>query len=420
MSEKEKYGDKTVLGAYRVLDLTDDKGAMCGWALANLGAEVIKVEPPEGDTARNMPPFYGDIPHPEKSLFFLAYNTNKKSITLNIETSDGRDIIKELVKSAHFVIESFRPGYMDSLGLGYPILSQINTRLVMTSITPFGQKGPYSDFNSSDLICSAMSGFMYLTGYPDRPPLRISVPQAYTLGGAEGAIATMAAHYFRERTGKGQHVDVSIRESMIKTAPYSVPWLEKYGVIKKRSGPYWTLRGENTRVHFPCKDGSVTFVLPLIKNNPKFSRQFVQWMYSEGVAGDALKEVDWENIDPGSISPELQRDLEDEIVRFCHSKSRDELMEGLLSRGIIAAPVNTVEDIKANPQLKARDFWEEVEHPEIGASILYPGAFIKATETPCVKKQRAPLIGEHNNEIYLGVLGKSRKELIRLRGAGII
>ncbi|MBN1627008.1 MAG: CoA transferase [Deltaproteobacteria bacterium] len=416
----EKHSSETVLGGYRVLDLTDEKGPMCGWALANLGAEVIKIEPPEGDRSRNIPPFYGDVPHPEKSLFFFAYNTNKKSITLNLKTTDGQNIFKELVRSADFIVESFRPGYMESLELGYSMLSRMNPRIIMTSITPFGQTGPYASFKSSDLMCGAMSGFMYLTGYPDRPPLRISVPQAYSLGGAEGAIATMAAHYFRERTGEGQYVDVSIRESMVKTTAYSIPWTEKYGVIKKRSGPYWTLRGENTRVHFPCKDGSVTFVLPLIGSSPKFSGKLVEWMDSEGMAGDRLKEVDWENIEAGSVSRELQRDLEEAIVGFCRSKSRDELMEGLVSRKITAAPVNTIQDIAANPQLEARDFWEEVDHPDMNTSIRYPGPFIKATETPCVKKHRAPMIGEHNAEIYMNILGKSGEELILLKGAGVI
>lgn len=420
MSSEKKQRDKTVLGGYRALDLADEMGAICSWALAALGAEVIKVEPPEGDSSRSIPPFYEGIPHPEKSLFFFAYNTNKKSITLNLETTDGRTIFKELVRSADFVIESFKPGYMEAQGLGYSVLNHINPGIVMTAITPFGQTGPYSDFKTSDLMCGAMSGFMYLTGDPDREPLRISVPQAYALGGAEGAIATMAAHYFRERTGEGQYVDVSIRESMLKTAPYSLPWLEKYGKQTKRSGPYWTLMSQNTRVHWPCKDGSVTFVLPAIKMNPNFARHFTEWMAVEGMTNETLNQIDWDNPDKASITPEIQDELETSIVNFCKTLTRSELMEGLIARGITAAPVNTMEDISQNPQLEARDFWKEVEHPEMGASILYPGAFIKATETPCVKKRRAPMIGEHNHEIYVEILGKSKEELTILKGAGII
>ena len=162
--KQQRDENNTVLGPFRVLDLTDEKGMMCGWILASLGAEVIKVEPPGGDKARNIPPFFKDQAHPEKSLFYFAYNANKKSITLNIETADGRAILKKLVKVSDFIIESFEPGYMDKLSMGYKDLSAINPRIVMTAISPFGQTGPYSMFKSSDLLCSGMSGFMYLTG----------------------------------------------------------------------------------------------------------------------------------------------------------------------------------------------------------------------------------------------------------------
>ncbi|MBN1849384.1 MAG: CoA transferase [Deltaproteobacteria bacterium] len=420
MASEKTRDNQTVLGGYRALDLTDEKGAMCGWALAALGAEVIKVEPPGGDPSRSIPPFYGGVPHPEKSLFFFAYNTNKKSITLNLETVDGRVIFEKLVRSADFVIESFKPGYMEAQGLGYSALDHINPRIVMTAITPFGQTGPYRGFKTSDLMCSAMSGFMYLTGDPDREPIRISVPQAYALGGAEGAIATMTAHYFRERTGEGQYVDVSIRESMLKTAPYSLPWMEKYGKLTKRSGPYWTLMGQNTRVHWPCKDGSVTFVLPAIKINPDLCRRFIEWMAEKGIIHESFNRIDWNHPDMASITPQIQNELESSILNLCKTLTRSELMEGLIARGITAAPVNTMEDISRNEQLRARDFWEQVEHGEMGASIPYPGAFIRATETPCVKKHRAPMIGEHNREIYVDFLGIPKKELVILKVAGII
>lgn len=168
VDEKQDNGEG-LMSPFRVLDLTDEKGLLCGKVLASMGAEVIKVEPLGGDAARNIPPFYHDIAHPEKSLFYMAYNTNKKSITLDIETPDGQMIFKRLVALSDFVIESYEPGYLDKLGLGYEQLSKINSRIILTSISPLGQKGPYSHYKSSDLMCVAMSGFLYLTGDTARP-----------------------------------------------------------------------------------------------------------------------------------------------------------------------------------------------------------------------------------------------------------
>jgi len=171
-----------LLSAYRVLDLTDEKGLFCAKVLADLGADVIKIEPPGGCTARRIGPFHKDIPHPEKSLFWSAYNVNKRGITLNLECEDGREIFRKLVATADVVIESFPPVYMKDLGLGYDNLCQIKSDIVFTSITPFGQDGPYCNFQVSDLTCWSMGGFAYITGDADRPPVQIGFPQAYLNG----------------------------------------------------------------------------------------------------------------------------------------------------------------------------------------------------------------------------------------------
>ncbi|MEE9491309.1 MAG: CoA transferase, partial [Dehalococcoidia bacterium] len=212
--EKEK---PPMLDRYRVLDLTDDRGALCGKTLAELGADVIKVERPGGDPSRNIGPFYQDTPDPEKSLNWFAFNLNKRGITLNIETKDGQEIFKKLVKTADFVIESFSPGYLDKLGLGYSALSEVNPRIILTSITPFGQTGPYSNYNASDLITMSMSGYVYICGDSDRPPVRFSSDQSYYQASLQASVGTLIAHHYRELGGEGQHVDVSIQESMVWT-----------------------------------------------------------------------------------------------------------------------------------------------------------------------------------------------------------
>jgi crotonobetainyl-CoA:carnitine CoA-transferase CaiB-like acyl-CoA transferase len=202
-----------LLEPYRVLDLTDAKGLLCGKILADLGADVIKIERPGGDPARNIGPFYHGIPHPEKSLFWFAYNANKKSITLNIESTDGQELLKKLVAKTNIVLESFTPGYMESLGLSYEKLTSVNRQLIMVSISAFGQTGPYKDYKASDIVLVAMGGSMYLYGDSDRPPVRISFPQAYLHASADAAVASVIALYYQQVIGEGQHVDVSAQES---------------------------------------------------------------------------------------------------------------------------------------------------------------------------------------------------------------
>ena len=212
---------ETLLGSYRVLDLTDERGVLCGKILGDLGADVIQVEPPGGSSARQVGPFYQDDPTPDKSLYWWAYCANKRGITLDIEHPDGRALLERLVPSADFLVESFDPGYMDSISLGYPRLTALNPRLVMASITAFGQDGPYSGYQATDITGMALGGFMHLTGDPDRPPLRPSFPHFYLHGSAAAAAGAMLAHTHRALTGEGQHVDVSCQQAVARTLAHA-------------------------------------------------------------------------------------------------------------------------------------------------------------------------------------------------------
>ena len=227
---------ESLLSGYRVLDLTDDKGFLCSRILADMGANVIKIEPPGGDPSRNIGPFYHDEPDPEKSLYWFAYNANKRGITLDIKTSDGRQVFTRLVETADFVIESFPPGFMDSLDLAYSSLSQVKPGIIMVSITPFGQTGPYRDYKTSDIVSMAMGGLAYMMGEPDRPPLRVSFPQAFLHASAEAAVGAMIALYHRELDGEGQWVDVSIQASLPVVTVNVIPFWELNQVILKRAG----------------------------------------------------------------------------------------------------------------------------------------------------------------------------------------
>ena len=411
-----------MLSGFRALDLTDEKGFLCGKILGDLGTDVIKVERPGGDLARNVGPFYHDIPSPEKSLYWFAFNNNKRGITLNIETVDGKEIFKKLVKSADFVIESFPPGYMDRLGLDYLVLSEINPRVIVTSITPFGQTGPYKDYKAADIVLLGMGGLQAFSGDPDRPPVRISFPQAYLHAGAEAAQGTMVAHYYRETTGEGQHVDVSAEESMVWCLSSFRPWWEFQKTNPRREGPFRgdMFTGVVIRMIWPCQDGHVMFSVLGGQIGARRNRALVDWMDSEGLASDFLKKMDWEALDLRTVTSEVMDSIMNPIADFFMAHTKAELYAGSRKRGIMLYPVSNVKDAVEDPQLTARGFWEEVEHPELGATITYPGAFIKLTQTPCRIRRRAPLIGEHNVEIYKKELGLSREELVLLKQGGVI
>lgn len=377
---------------YRVLDLTDEKGFVCGRVLGDLGADVIKIEKPGGDPGRNIGPFYRDIPDPEKSLYWFAFNANKRGITLNIETADGRQIFKRLVEKADFVVESFPPGYLDKLGLGYSSLSQINPRIILTSISPFGQTGPYKNYKSPDIVCWALSSYMYIVGDPDRPPVRVSIPQAYIFGGAQGAAASLMAHYHRELTGEGQHCDVSMQEYLPFLGMWNLPFWYLNKAIMKRAGP---LR-ENAvsllrlRLNWPCKDGYVVFLVQGGPQGARTMRGLVGWMDSEGMATETLKQVEWENFDMWSASQKKVDTFEEPIAKFFLKHNKKELYDGALERHMMLYGVNHVNEIVEDDQLAARDYWVNVEHPELGSTITYPNAWVKLSETSCGIRRRAP------------------------------
>jgi len=411
-----------MLSPYRVLDLTDEKGFLCAKILGDLGADVIKIEQPGGDPSRGIGPFYHDIPHSERSLYWFAYNTNKRGITLNIKTPQGKEILKQLVKRAHFIVESFTPGYLDNLKLGYKALNEINPQIILTSITPFGQTGPHSKYKASDIVTVAASGLMYLCGDPDRPPVHTSFPQSYLHAGAEAAAGTMIAHYYRELSGEGQWVDVSIQESTLGATMNAPSFWDLNQVILERAGPFRVGLSSQARQRliWECRDGYVAFAIFGGAFGAPTNRALVKWMDSEGMASQDLLMMDWESFDMATATQQQFDHFAQPISKFFLLHSKRELYHGAIDRGIMLCPVATIEDIVDDPQLRARDFWEEVEHAEVGTAITYPGAFIKPSDM-CVKiRRRAPMVGEHNEEIYGGELGLSEQELAHLRQDRVI
>ncbi len=416
----QHHDTDALLGGYRGLDLTDEKGLLCGRMLADLGAEVIKVERPRGDPARNIGPFYQDVPHPERSLFWFAYNSNKKGITLNIETRDGRELLLRLVEKVDFFLESFPAGYLDDLGLGYNRLSQVNPRLVFTSISPFGRNGPYRDHKASDITLMAMGGYAYMTGEPHRPPLRISQDQAYLHGAAEAAVATVVALYHRAASGRGQHVDASVQASLITSTVNAIPFWETGRVVLRRSGHYRAgLTAANQRQLWECRDGYVIFYFAGGAFGARSNAALAEWLESEGLADDFVRSIDWASFDMAMATDEVEAHLERLVGSLFQRYTATELYEQSIRRGITLCPVSAPSGIMDNPQLRARGYWTKVRHDELGNSFDYPGPAVRYTGMPegC---RRAPLVGEHNREVYQGELGLSNEQMVVLKQGGAI
>jgi crotonobetainyl-CoA:carnitine CoA-transferase CaiB-like acyl-CoA transferase len=407
----------------RVLDLTDEKGFLCGKILADLGAEVIKVERPQGDRSRNKGPFYHGIADAENSLYWFAYNNNKKGITLDIETDTGKTLFLKLVRKSDIVIESFPAGYMASIGLGYSDLCKTNPSIVMTSISPFGQHGLYKDYKASDLTLLAMGGLLYITGYPDRPPVRISFPQSWLLAGSSAASSTMVAYHHAKNTGEGQQVDVSIQASITWNITNTIPLWELNKIILARKGSVLSGRmgaGANQRIVWRCKDGYVAYIvfggrLGISMGN----LQLTSWIIDEGLADDYLKQFDWENYDMAVATQETQSKLESYVEKLFSKFSKLELYQEGLKRDIKIFPVYSPQDMAKDPQLHSRDFWFQVEHPELNDTITYPGFFYRTSEGDEKTISAPPLIGEHNQEIY-SRLGITEEELSQLKQSNII
>jgi crotonobetainyl-CoA:carnitine CoA-transferase CaiB-like acyl-CoA transferase len=407
-----------MLDNYRVLDLTDEKGSLCGKILGDLGADVIKIEKPGGDPSRRLGPFYHDTVDPEKSLLWFAMNASKRGITLQLEDPEGREIFRKLSDKADFIIESSPPGYMDKLDLGYSSLSERNPRLIMTSITPFGQTGPYKDYTASDIVILAMSGFMYINGDQNRAPLRMCLDQSYYLACAQAVAGTLLALQHRYVSGRGQSIDVSLYEVMVR-ANYREPFRWEWEKAKTpRMGNFFARGSSAFRQLWPSKDGYVTWMIMM--ENPKPVRGWIEWMQEENQAGK-WRNINWDEVPNFTKwSPEDIEAIQQSITQFIRSHTTKELEAGSIKRGLLLSPVNPVDAVAQDEQLAARNFWKEIDHPELGSALTYQRFTYLSTEGTNEVRFRAPLIGEHNSVIYGEELGLTADVLSSLKQRGII
>jgi len=396
---------------------------LCGKILGDLGADVIKIEPPAGDAGRFRSPFYRDRSDNSQSLFWLAYNNNKRGITLNLETGDGRAILTRMVPMADFLLESYPPGYLDSLGLGFAKLCAENPKLVYTAITPFGQTGPYQNFLADDLEIMALSGVMSLTGHPGRPPLRISLSQSEAWASLCGAMGALTAYHHRQNTGRGQLVDVSAQAACVILCAHA-PWFWDYNrEIATRQGEFMTGRtitGAKFRTVWRCRDGYLTFIIYGGPAGQKTNRALTAWMESHGLAPACMKQKNWDQFDVATITQTEIDQMEEAIGRFFLKLTKREFMKEVVERGMLAYPISTAGDILADDQLAAREFWHVREQPGVAQPIRFPGAFARFSEMECGVRRGAPSLGEHNAAILGEELGFSPEQLDRMRAARII
>lgn len=400
------------LADLRVIELAQEiAGPYCGKLFADCGAQVIKVEPPEGDRSRQLGPFPGDILHQEKSGLFLHLNTGKQSITLDVAATAGQVVVKKLLQKADVLIVGDSPVRMAGLGLSYEELKADFPELVYVSVTPFGATGPYSEYRGNSLTAMAMSTIMYNTGDPDREPLTTGGTPADYMAGIHGWIGALAALAYRDREGRGQQVDVSLAESAICADEYNSAMYAFQGAIRRR---YYSrhIFAYPSDI-FPCKDGHVV----LIPGAGGFPRRGIP--SAEGsVSPMALllgdPELDQTLLYQSGEERMLHsQEFEELVLPWFREHTSQEIVELAQALRMPFAPVLSVPDLLEDEHLQARDFFQRVEHPEAG-ELLHAGAPFRMSETP-PSIGPAPTLGEDNEEI-LSELSYSVNDQAVLRG----
>ena len=381
----------------------------CGRLLAGLGAEVIKVENPgSGDKARANGPFPDDVPHPEKSGLYLSLNANKIGVTLNLEKTKGKDLFKKLIKTADILVENSIRGYLDGLGLGYDTLKEINPRLVMVSITPFGQTGPYKDYKAYHINCCGAGGMSIGIGDPNREPLTMPLSQGGYEAGGNAAIAVMAALLARVKTGKGQFIDISEVEVWATThAGQNVLTFAYRGLNGIRRGTHGGRFYPNEI--FPCKDGYVSLITPQIEQWKRFI--------------ELLGTPEWSKSpryrDRKSIAAQNPDEVNALIIPWMMARTKEEILKACQEKRVPCVPIYDIGEVLNHRQIKAMNFFVELDHPEAG-KLQYPKGPCEFEKTNWEWTKAAPLLGENNAQVFGERLGYSQKEMDALKKSGVI
>ncbi len=392
-----------MLDSYRVLDVTDERGQLAGMMLADLGAEVILVEPPGGSRSRRVGPFAdGREDDLYGSLWFWSYNRGKRSITLDLDSPEGQVAFADLAATADVVIESSDVGKMASRNLGYEDLSARNPQLIYTSISPFGQTGPKANWAATDITVAAAGMQMGLQGDDDRAPLRIPLDQSFLHGSAEAGAATLIALHERNRSGMGQHIDVSAQQAMM-LATQSTCLAHLYNASEAgrlsggaKLGPF------KIRLRSPAADGYVSTTILFGEAIGPFGKRLFEWIHSEGECEDSDLEIDWigfvDGVMTGRIGMGEYDRIQDVAAQFTSRRTKKELLEEALARRLLMVPIAEVSDVADEPHYVDRDFWRTVDIDGTGP-VQFPGPSAKMSETPLRIESPPPALGEGNDEI---------------------
>jgi crotonobetainyl-CoA:carnitine CoA-transferase CaiB-like acyl-CoA transferase len=407
------------LQGFRILDLAEEPGFLAGRLLGDLGADVVKVEPPGGHAMRRRPPFWNGVEDSERSLGWLAQNTGKRGITLDLEKPRGRELLLRLCERADAVLETARPGSLDALGIGYRAMAERNPRIVVCSITPFGQQGPRRDWRASDLTALATGGNLFPTGDPDRAPVRSTLPTSYFHAGIEAALAITFALYGRDGIGRGQHIDVSLQEAMLMPNMSTPAQFPITGFKGGRNGPGYRVGRMFQPEIWRCRDGFVSFALRGGAARIPGLVAIVRYMDEHGMAPPCLKDRDWKSYNHNLLTQEEVNAMQAAFSAFFATKTKGELYRAALERKLMLAPINDAAAILASEQLAAREFFADIDYPHLGGMLRHPGAVAKFTPRGSRPIRGAPRIGEHNREI-LAEIGLDDAQIAILRADGVV
>ena len=407
------------LDGVKVVDLTHYiTGPYCTKLFADYGADVVKIERPDGgDRARWIAPFWHDKPHLEGSGLFLHLNSNKQSVTVNLKSEAGRKIILDLVRDADILVESFSPRVMPSVGLDFETLHAVNPSLVVTSISNFGQNGPYRDYKIAEINLYALGSTMISTGMPDRPPVKLGLTVEHFFAGMVSATATMGAFFGVANGGEGQHLDLSLFEIQVGNQDRSVQGLMMYqytggsfvGSGPPRVGGSGTGRNILPAGVYPVEDGYVQF-FTLAPHWDRICRVIER--------PDLIDDPFFTAPENFSNNAEAKAMFDAILIEWCVQHTKREVMERSQAEGYMCGAINTVEDVFNDPHLQARGFFSDIDHPYTGP-LKYPGAQFKMSETPW-RPGRAPLLGEHTQEVLTQRLGYTKDDVAKLRAQGAI
>ena len=409
----------------RVLEVGSEPGAWCGKLLAEMGATVVKVEPPEGDPTRSYEPFYQDQPGVDRSLYFWYYNTSKASVTLDLTTAAGRSLFERLAAGANVIVDSMPPGYMDKLGLGYEEIKSLAPGIVMASITPFGQHGAYSDYASTDLTALAFGGPVWSCGYDDHTmaPVRGGGNQGYHIVCHFAVNAIMIALIHRQLTGVGQYIDVNMHAAInVTTEGASYNWLVARDTVQRQTGRHAAVV-PNAPTQVLCRDGRYVNVGFPARTEEQWLH-LLAWLDEEGLLeslGDYLGTPNWAAMRRGDPDArEQQRRVSQAMSALANRTDSYELFSKAQRLGFQWGIVYAPEEVLSDPHFQARGFPVEVGHPEIGDSFIYPGAPYKLMASPWAIRRRAPTLGEDNQRVYSDELGLTAAEIATLKADGVI